>query len=214
MQCNGNLFSNNISYYACDVTFHEKGLNYGPKNETIFKVVSKCVRTAFCLYGFFDTTKAEIIFATPFASDKIKTEIDKYLMHIENYFKSKGLDYTFKMISDDAYVIEHQSKKHIIIQQAMSLANIPILSSGTKYGINIANLLYSIKTHRYSTYLIDEQFSYVNSDVEAAMLATMASLLGPNEQIFFTTHNTDILSLSFPFHSFYFLNKIENKITV
>ena len=115
--------------------------------------------------------------------------------------------------SKDAYVIVHQSNKTIIVQQGMELSSIPILSSGTKYGINIANLMFSIKNHRNGIYLIDEQFSYVNSDIEVSLLAKMVSLLGPDEQIFFTTHNTNILSLSFPIHSFYFLNKKDNEIT-
>ena len=144
-------------------------------------------------------------------------EKDEYLTILNNVLKT--LDPSIKNVnksldSDDAFVIEHISNKKIIIQKGMDLSSIPILSSGTKYGFNITNLLYSIKYHKFGIYLIDEQFPYVNSDVEASMLATMASLLGPNEQIFFTTHNTNILSLSFPIHSFYFLNKENNNVTV
>ena len=35
----------------------------------------------------------------------------------------------------------------------------------------------------------------------------MVSMLGPNEQLFFTTHNANILELGFPFHSFNFMKK-------
>ena len=121
---------------------------------------------------------------------------------ISNIYPSKD--------SNDAYVIEHEAGK-IIVQQGNKLSGIPLLSSGTKYGINIANMLYSIKYHLNGIYLIDEQFSYLNSDVEAAILSTMVSLLGPNEQLFFTTHNAEILNLSFPFHSYYFIRKERNK---
>lgn len=144
-------------------------------------------------------------------------EAKEYLFIINNVLKT--LDPSIKEIkksldSNDAFVVEHSCNKNIIVQKGMSLSSVPVLSSGTKYGFNIANILYSIKKHRNGIYLIDEQFPYVNSDVEAAMLATMTSLLGPNEQIFFTTHNTNILSLSFPIHSFYFLNKENDNITV
>lgn len=144
-------------------------------------------------------------------------ELREYLFIINNVLKT--LDPSIKEVkkskdSNDAFVVEHSSNKNIIVQKGMNLSSIPVLSSGTKYGFNIANILYSIKNHRNGIYLIDEQFSYVNSDVEASMLATMASLLGPNEQLFFTTHNTNILSLSFPIHSFYFLNKENNNVTV
>ena len=38
----------------------------------------------------------------------------------------------------------------------------------------------------------------------------MVSMLGPNEQIFFTTHNSNILDLGFPFHSFNFMKKVKD----
>ena len=116
----------------------------------------------------------------------------------------------------NAYVIEYFNGIRIIVQENMKLTSIPYLSSGTKYGFNIANMIYSIKHHLNGIYLIDEQFSYVNSDIEAALISTMASLLGENEQLFITTHNSSILSLGFPFHSFYFMKKefINNKYLI
>lgn len=109
--------------------------------------------------------------------------------------------------TDNAYVMTHENKGKIIVQNGNKISDILYLSSGTKYGFNIANIIYSIKKHHNGIYFIDEQFSYVNSDVEEAVLATMVSLLGPNEQLFFTSHNANILNLRFPFHSFYFMKK-------
>ncbi|MDE5539712.1 MAG: hypothetical protein K2J20_04425, partial [Bacilli bacterium] len=115
--------------------------------------------------------------------------------------------------SNDAYVINYQNGKIIIVQNGMTMSDIPYLSSGTKYGFNIANMICSIKNHMYGIYAIDEQFSYTTSDIEIAALSTMISLLGPAEQLFFTTHNTNILSIGLPFHSFYFMRKklVEDK---
>lgn len=138
----------------------------------------------------------------------------KILFDVLNTLDSSIVGVKKSLDSSDTFVIEHQSNKLIIVQKGMDLSSIPVLSSGTKYGINIANLMYSIKNHRNGIYLIDEQFSYISSDIEVALLAKMVSLLGPNEQIFFTTHNTDILSLSFPIHSYYFSNKKDNNISV
>ena len=39
------------------------------------------------------------------------------------------------------------------------------------------------------------------------MLNTMISMLGDCEQLFFTTHNSEVLLLPFPLHSFLFLGK-------
>ena len=112
--------------------------------------------------------------------------------------------------ADNAIVIKHENANIIIVQEGNKVSDIKYLSSGTKYGINLANIIFSIKYHKNGIYLIDEQFSYVNSDIEASILSTMVSMLGPNEQIFFTTHNSDILSLGFPFHSFNFMKKVND----
>ncbi len=144
--------------------------------------------------------------------EKTKNEYEQqtYIKILNDVFKtmdSSIINVNESSDTDNAYVIEHDCGKKIIIQEEMKLSDIPLLSSGTKYAVNIANIIYGIKHHNNGIYLVDEQFSYVNSDIEAAMLSTMASLLGPNEQIFFTTHNMNILSLGFPFHSFYFMKK-------
>ena len=107
----------------------------------------------------------------------------------------------------DAIVIEHENTGIIIIQSGIRLSEINYLSSGTKYGISLSNVIFSIKYHHNGIYLIDEQLSYVNSDIECSILSTIVSLIGPDEQVFFTTHNDNILELGFPFHSLYFMKK-------
>lgn len=46
--------------------------------------------------------------------------------------------------------------------------------------------------------------------MEKAILSVMINKLHENEQLFFTTHNTDILDLPLPKHSFIFLQKDMN----
>ena len=64
-----------------------------------------------------------------------------------------------------------------------------------------------MKEHRCGFYYCDERFSYVHSDVEKAVLAVMIELLSNREQLIFTTHNTDMLNLPLPKHSYTFLKK-------
>ena len=47
------------------MAFHESGLNYGSRQETVTKIVEKIIRTAMCLYGYFDARCAEIVSASP-----------------------------------------------------------------------------------------------------------------------------------------------------
>lgn len=81
------------------------------------------------------------------------------------------------------------------------------LSSGTKAGVEIAQVVASLLKGRYGFYYCDEKFPYIHSDVEKAILSLMIDCLKPNDQLFFTTHNTDILEMTLPKHSYSFLRK-------
>ena len=82
-----------------------------------------------------------------------------------------------------------------------------ILSSGTKAGIDIASLIYSIYKGECGFYYCDEKFSYIHSELEKAFLNVMIHGLRNGEQLFFTTHNSDIMDLPLPKHSYIFLKK-------
>ena len=200
---------------------YEKASEKLDEIETVFKdyleVLNEC-KFSFGWYTSLPITEApfdEVYF------ENVKSEAEeKEYIHILTKVLST-LDPAILSIrrsrdSKDAYVINHKSNNSLVIPKGMKLADIPLLSSGTKNGINIANVIYSIKKHQFGVYLIDEQFSFMNSEIEASLIATMVSLLGTGEQIFITTHNTNILSLSFPIHSFYFLrkNKYESDIEI
>lgn len=126
---------------------------------------------------------------------------------IENVYPSKEVQ--------NSYIVDFVNGESISITNGEKLSEIRKLSSGTKYAVNIAGILFSIFKHRNGFYFVDEQFSYVNSDIEIACLSKMISLLDDDdEQLFFTTHNTEILNLNLPLHSFNFLQKERNKDTI
>ena len=56
-------------------------------------------------------------------------------------------------------------------------------------------------------YYCDEHFSYIQSDIEKRIFGLMLDHLDKNEQLIFTTHNSDMLDLNLPKHSFAFLRK-------
>ena len=122
----------------------------------------------------------------------------------------KSLDPSIKEVNisqdvDSAYVIHFENKS--IVLQNYDLLDTDFLSSGTKAGIGVAQILYSLMKGRNSFYYCDEKFSYIHSDVEKAVLSLMIDYIGPADQLFFTTHNTDILDMNLPKHSFTFLRK-------
>lgn len=132
---------------------------------------------------------------------------------LENVLKSLDPSINKVTISkdvDSAYVI-HLQNGSIVIQSGLAL-DTDLLSSGTKSGIEIAKML-SLQIQKLNSfYYCDEKFSYIHSDIEKALLSLMIDFVGPNDQLFFTTHNTDILDMNLPKHTFTFLRKdVNNK---
>ena len=105
----------------------------------------------------------------------------------------------------DSFVIRRRGKE-IIIQDG-KLLNKELLSSGTAEGIDVAVFLASMFSHKNCFYYCDEHFSYIQSDIEKSIFGLMVERLGRNEQLVFTTHNTDMLDLNLPKHAFAFMRK-------
>lgn len=105
----------------------------------------------------------------------------------------------------DSFIIRRRGVE-IIIQDG-KLLNREVLSSGTEEGIDIAVFLAAIMSKNNSFYYCDEHFSYIQTDIEKRIFGIMVEYLKENEQLIFTTHNTDMLDLNLPKHSFAFLRK-------
>ena len=131
-----------------------------------------------------------------------------YLKVLENTLKA--LDTSIVKVErlrdvEKAFVI--RMKNQDVIMQDGELTKGDILSSGTKAGIAIAGIITAIINGDNGFYYCDEKFSYIHTDIEKAFLSLMIQCLRKNDQLFFTTHNTDILDLPLPKHTFTFLKK-------
>lgn len=89
--------------YAVDVAFHEGGLNYGTREITVVKVVEKCVRTAFCLYGYFDNRDAEIIFASPKITNAVLSDLYPCFDDLNLFFSQLGFSFKFRLIANEEF---------------------------------------------------------------------------------------------------------------
>lgn len=107
----------------------------------------------------------------------------------------------------DSFIIRRKNDE-IIIQNG-KLLNRELLSSGTIEGIDVAFFLASMLSPKEKNifYYCDEHFSYIQSDIEKRIFGLMIEHLKENEQLIFTTHNTDMLDLNIPKHTFAFLRK-------
>lgn len=116
---------------------------------------------------------------------------------IKEVIKVKELEHTY------AVKLNHQS---VIIKEGQ-ITDGEVLSSGTKAGLDISYIIASLICDKHDLYYCDELFSYVNSDIEKACLSIIIEKLTAKKQLFFTTHNTDILDMQLPKHAFTFLKK-------
>ena len=105
----------------------------------------------------------------------------------------------------DSFVIRRRGEE-IIIQDG-NLLNRDLLSSGTAEGIDVAVFLAAMLSQIEGFYYCDEHFSYIESAIEKRIFGLMVERLKGNGQLIFTTHNTDMLTLNLPKHSFAFLRK-------
>ena len=106
---------------------------------------------------------------------------------------------------ENAYVIRLRNRS-IILQDGEQF-DTNLLSSGTKAGVEVASVVSSLVQGKHTFYYCDEKFPYIHSDIEKAVLSLMIESLQPDAQLFFTTHNTDILDMDIPKHAFTFLRK-------
>lgn len=122
----------------------------------------------------------------------------------------KSLDTSIREVkisqdADRAYVV-HLQNQSIVLQDGQHL-DTEMFSSGTKAGVELANILSSLIQGYNGFYYCDEKFSYIHTDIEKVVLSLMIAFLKPSEQLFFTTHNTDILDMDLPKHAYTFLRK-------
>lgn len=82
------------------------------------------------------------------------------------------------------------------------------LSRGTYEAVVMAMTYAQIKKNIGSNlYYIDEKMAYCHSEMEQAVINLLVQSLPADSQLFYTTHNYDILDLNFPPHSYYIFKK-------
>lgn len=97
----GNL--NKMELYAIDVAFHEAGLNYGDKLETVSRVLKKLIRTALVVYGFFNLTEATIVFASPKIHNATLIMLRPLLEELNQFFSKKGYHFDIKIYCNEDF---------------------------------------------------------------------------------------------------------------
>ncbi|MGM9942107.1 MAG: ATP/GTP-binding protein [Bulleidia sp.] len=150
-----------------------------------------------------------------FAYPEIESSMDNSKLDENVFVKTlraviSTLDPTLKDVSvsrdlKDTYIIRRKNQA-VIIQEG-KLLNRDMFSSGTAEGIDVAVFLASMLSRTNAFYYCDEHFSCIQSDIEKRIFGLMLDRIPDHGQLIFTTHNTDMLDLNLPKHSFMFLRK-------
>lgn len=106
-------FDGSIEYHAVDVAFHEGGLQYGGKQETVERIIKKCLRTAMCLRGCLNAEKAVIIFASPKINPAQIAALTPCMDDVNNILQSHGYAYQVRLIANEDF--ETQVLKPILL---------------------------------------------------------------------------------------------------
>ncbi|MEG2686875.1 MAG: hypothetical protein RR954_07135 [Christensenellaceae bacterium] len=89
--------------YAVDVAFHEAGLNYGSREETVARVIKKCLRTAMCVYGYLGISSGSIIFASPKINPAVYNDLQKVLPAMEEVLKAAQMPFDVRIICNEDF---------------------------------------------------------------------------------------------------------------
>ncbi|MHB1459274.1 MAG: hypothetical protein ACYC0V_20380, partial [Armatimonadota bacterium] len=83
--------------------FHESGLNYGDRQETVTRVIKKFIRTALCMVGYFGVAKGEIIFASPKINNSVVVDLEPCVNDLNALFLENRYGFTARVIANDDF---------------------------------------------------------------------------------------------------------------
>ena len=96
--------NSNEHVYAIDVAFNEDELSYGTNEETVFRVIKKCIRTAICMYGYFNFENGTIIFISPKINYTVINDIYACVNDIVSIMNDLGLNYKIRIFANDDFM--------------------------------------------------------------------------------------------------------------
>ena len=97
------LSDSGTEIYAIDVAFHESGLNYGGRKETVTRVIKRFIRTVLCMIGYFGVTKGEVIFAFPKIHHAIINDLEPCTADLNALFLENNYHFTARIIANDDF---------------------------------------------------------------------------------------------------------------
>lgn len=119
----------------------------------------------------------------------------------------------------NGYSIKFSNGESVLINKEGRPTNPNRLSKGTFDAIDVAVFASSLRSlikvnnpASAATFYLDEKMASAHSELEQAVVNLLIERLGRHAQLFYTTHNYDVLDMNLPVHSFTFLKKCGDRV--
>ncbi len=89
--------------YGIDVAFHEAGLNYGSKDETVARIIKKILRTAMCLHGHIGVKSGTIMFTSPRINSAVYADLLRSMEDMDQILTKAGLQYQIRLVGNEDF---------------------------------------------------------------------------------------------------------------
>lgn len=138
----------------------------------------------------------------PAVLKNVMMTLDNSIENVEPVAESNENDFLLKYADSDEKILIHNG--------AVQDSDLPKISSGTAKGVRIASFISEVKSGSDGFYYCDELFPFIQTDIETAVLSLLSVTIKENEQLFFTSHDPEVLDANLPKHSFLFMRKDSN----
>lgn len=132
----------------------------------------------------------------------IMMTLDNSIENVEPVGNTSENDFLLKYADSDETILIHNG--------AVQDSDLRRVSSGTAKGVKIASFISEVKSGTSGFYFCDELFPFIQTDIETSVLSLLSVILKANEQLFFTSHDPEVLDANLPKHSFLFMRKDHN----
>ncbi|SHN94129.1 ATP-binding protein, partial [bacterium endosymbiont of Bathymodiolus sp. 5 South] len=111
-------------------------------------------------------------------------------------------------LNKNTYIVKFSNGDNIIVDNGRILDE-ERFSRGTLESIEVANFISFLIGNDNATLFLDEKMAHSHSELEISMLNLMVEKLKGDSQLFYTSHNYDVLEMNLPSHSYVFMKKDE-----
>lgn len=196
-----NIISKEEFIYDRENGFQSKIMNYDSdfKNYEIIKVAKNIG------YIFTHVEYGNDYHVTP--SSKIPQNIlEDFLKTIDQSIET--VEYT-KQDKNDFY-ISFRNGEELLVDHLNLKNSGKRLSYGTVEAIIFLFKIFEIMQGKYNTVYFDEELSHMHSELEKHLLLALISNIPEKSQLFFTTHNIELLKLKLPISCYTIMSEDEN----